>query len=83
MHRILLFLHFAAAGKKVEAADLPLDQQPVFSISPDKLILGPKETTTCMITGFGGKPGEYPQHFNLTPEMDMATMTRNHLVLQT
>ena len=48
-----------AAGKKVEATDLPPDQQPVFSISPDKLVLGPKESTTCMITGFGGKAGRF------------------------
>lgn len=46
------------AGKKVEGVQLPADQQPVFSISPEKLLLPSKETTTFMISGLSSKAGE-------------------------
>jgi hydrocephalus-inducing protein len=56
---IQLFL-WCHAGKKFDAADLPAEQQPVFSISPDKLLLGPKEITSFLISGVSqaaGAPG--------------------------
>eukprot|EP00775_Hariotina_reticulata_P008964 gene8964-9139_t len=44
-------------GKKFEASDLPADKQPVFSITPDKALLGPKESTNFMICGLSSSPG--------------------------
>lgn len=51
------FVVILIAGKKFDAADLPADQQPVFSIAPDKLLLGPKETATFLISGISQAAG--------------------------
>jgi hypothetical protein len=45
------------AGKKFDPADLPAEQQPVFSISPDKLLLGPKDTASFLISGISQAAG--------------------------
>jgi hypothetical protein len=46
-----------AAGKKTEGVQVPADQQPVFSISPEKVLLTSKEATTFMITGLSSRAG--------------------------
>jgi hypothetical protein len=46
------------AGKKAEGVQIPADQQPVFSISPEKILLPSKESTTFMISGLSSKAGK-------------------------
>lgn len=41
----------------MDAVQLSPDQQPVFSITPEKPLLPAKETTTFMITGLSSKAG--------------------------
>lgn len=53
----LLLLHAVLAGKKVDAADLPPEEQPVFSITPDKLLLPAKDAATFVIKGLSIRPG--------------------------
>lgn len=45
------------AGKKLEGVQIPADQQPVFSISPDKVLVPAKESTTFLISGVSSKAG--------------------------
>jgi hypothetical protein len=45
------------AGKKPDALQVPPEQQPVFSVSPDKVLLPPKEAISFVIAGSSGKPG--------------------------
>lgn len=45
------------AGKKVENLQVPADQQPVFSITPEKVLVPSKETTAFLITGLSNKAG--------------------------
>jgi hypothetical protein len=44
-------------GKKVEASQLSPEQQPVFSITPAKVLLPAKESTSFLITGVSSKAG--------------------------
>lgn len=53
----LLVLHAVLAGKKVDASDLPPEEQPVFSIVPDKLLLPAKDAATFVIKGISIRPG--------------------------
>ncbi len=50
--------HTHQPGKKFDLAAVPPDQAPVFSISPDRIVLGPKEAITTTITGFACKAGQ-------------------------
>jgi hypothetical protein len=45
------------AGKKVENLQVPPDQQPVFSITPEKVLVPSKETAMFLITGLSNKAG--------------------------
>ena len=46
------------AGKLFELSAVPPEEAPVFSLSPDRIVLGPKEAITTVITGLAAKPGE-------------------------
>jgi len=45
-------------GKKFDLAAVPPDQAPVFSVSPDRIVLGPKEAITTTISMLAVKPGQ-------------------------
>lgn len=46
-------------GKKVEALSIPAEQQPVFSITPEKLLLPAKDTAVFVITGLCSRAGQW------------------------
>lgn len=46
------------AGKKFDMSMVPPEEQPVFTITPEKAIIEPKESATFMINGFAHLPGE-------------------------
>ena len=45
-------------GKKIEISQLPSDQQPVFTIVPERLVLEPKGSGSFEILGLAHRQGE-------------------------
>lgn len=54
----LVKLWSTTAGKKFDLADVPPDQAPVFHVSPERVVLGPKEAITATTTGLAAKAGQ-------------------------
>lgn len=45
-------------GKTFDLSEVPPDQAPVFSLLPDRVLLGPREAITTTINGLAAKPGQ-------------------------